>query len=83
MGFKTAFGKEDGGLTVDTQTAYALALKMGLVKEPDKTGQKLAEKVRANGFRLDTGFFGTAALLPALTDTGQNDLAVPLLQSRK
>jgi alpha-L-rhamnosidase len=85
---KQAFGKkylrDDGTLTVDTQTAYALALFADLIPEPlrAKTGQKLAAMIQQNGTRMSTGFLGTRPLLPVLTAVGQHDLAVFLFQSR-
>ena len=90
---KAAFNKKyvypDGSLEVDTQTAYALALWMDLLPENlrDKAGEILAKKIRAGADAknsgIATGFLGTRPLLPVLSATGQNDLAVRLLQSRK
>ena len=86
---QTAFAKKylraDGSLSVDTQTAYALALYVGLVPENLRVaaGLCLAQKIRDNDTRMATGFLGTRPLLPALSSVGQNDLAVRLLQSRR
>jgi alpha-L-rhamnosidase len=86
---KTAFNqkyvKPDGALTLDTQTAYALALYMDLLPENLRAaaGALLAKKIQANETRMSTGFLGTRPLLPVLSDTGQSDLAARLLQSRK
>jgi len=83
--FNQKYVKPDGSLTVDTQTAYALALYMDLL--PDNlrapAGARLAKKISDNDTRMSTGFLGTRPLLPVLSATGQNDLAVRLLQSRK
>jgi len=46
-------------------------------------GAQLAKKIRDNDTRMSTGFLGTRPLLPVLSATGQSDLAVRLLQSRK
>ncbi len=90
---KTAFDekylKPDGSLSVDNETAYALALYMNLI--PDdlraKAGKILAEKLRAGetaeNSGMTTGFLGTRPLLPVLTSGGENDLAVKHFQSRK
>ena len=86
---KEAFGRkylrEDGGVTVETQTAHALALFAGLA--PDElraaTGQELAKLIGRNGNRMATGFLGTRPLLPVLTSAGHNDLAMFLLQSHE
>lgn len=86
---QTAFAKKylraDGSLSVDTQTAYALALYVGLVPENVRAaaGQRLAQKIRDHDTRMATGFLGTRPLLPVLSSVGQNDLAVRLLQSRR
>jgi alpha-L-rhamnosidase len=86
---KNAFTKKyvqpDGKLTVDTQTAYALALYMDLLPQELRApaAERLAKKIRDNDNRMTTGFIGTRVLLPALSSAGQNDLAVQLLQSHK
>lgn len=86
---KTAFNrkyvKPEGTLTVDTQTAYALALFMDLLPENLRlaAGNRLAQKIGANDTRMSTGFLGTRPLLPVLSSVGQHDLAVRLLQSRR
>ena len=83
--FNEKYVKPDGTLAVDTQTAYALALYMDLLPEKLRApaGALLAKKIRDNDTRMATGFLGTRPLLPVLSATGQNDLAVRLLQSRK
>jgi len=75
----------DGKLTVETQTAYALALQFDLVPASlrPRTGQHLADLVKASGFKMTTGFLGTKPLIPALTATGHNDLALRLVLSRQ
>jgi len=90
---KAAFNKKylqpDGSLTVDTQTAYALALFVDLIPENlrEKSGKILADKLRAgetaDNSGMTTGFLGTRPLLPVLTSVGENDLAVKHFQSRK
>ncbi|MGH7942539.1 MAG: family 78 glycoside hydrolase catalytic domain, partial [Limisphaerales bacterium] len=90
---KTAFDQKylrpDGSLTVDTETAYALALYMDLIPDDlrDKAGAILAGKIRsgetAEDSGITTGFLGTRPLLPVLTSVGENDLAVKLIQSQK
>ena len=72
-------------LRVDTQTAYVLALWVGLMPEQDvpKAAARLAAKIAEKGYRMSTGFLGTRALLPALSDAGRHDLAVRLFQNRE
>lgn len=83
--FNADYVNPDGSLKVDTQTAYALALFVGLL--PDdlraKTGQQLATLILDNSSLMATGFLGTRPLLPALSSVGQNDLAALLLQNRR
>jgi alpha-L-rhamnosidase len=83
--FNQKYLKPDGALTLDTQTAYALALYMDLLPENLRAaaGALLARKIGANDTRMSTGFLGTRPLLPVLSATGQHDLAARLLQSRK
>jgi len=90
---KTAFNakyvQSDGSLTVDNETAYALALYMNLLPAElrAKSGKILADKLRAGetdtNSGMTTGFLGTRPLLPVLTSVGENDLAVKHFQSRK
>jgi alpha-L-rhamnosidase len=83
--FQKDYLKPDGTLSVDTQTAYALALSFDLLPEAGrlKAADRLAEKIRANGNRMATGFLGTRPLLPVLSEYGHHDLAVRLFQSRQ
>jgi alpha-L-rhamnosidase len=71
----------NGRLCVDTQTGHAVALYMGLVEGEIATriADNLAEKIRANGGHLDTGFVGTPYLCRALSQHGHHDLACDLL----
>jgi alpha-L-rhamnosidase len=87
VAIKNAFGKSyvtNGLLSVDTQSAYVLALWTGLM--PDKlatsAAETLASKIARNGHRMATGFLGTRALLPVLSAHGQHDMAVRLFQNR-
>ncbi len=84
--FRSQFVKPDGSLTVDTQTAYVLALEGRFFAEPDETraaAARLAEKIARNDTRMATGFLGTKPLLLTLTGNGQTDLALRLFQSRR
>jgi alpha-L-rhamnosidase len=83
--FLGAYVKPDGTLTVESQTAHALALFAGLIPEAQRAAVagRLAQKVRGNEFRMATGFLGTRPILPVLSANGQHDVAVRLLQSRR
>jgi alpha-L-rhamnosidase len=84
-----AFGRKyllaEGRLSVDTQSAYALALFVGLLPEEvtAPAAALLAGKIEANGGRMATGFLGTRPLLSVLSAHGHHDLALRLLQSRE
>lgn len=82
--FRDKYVRDDGSLSVETQTAYSLALFADLIPADLrlKSGQKLADMIHQNGNRMTTGFLGTRPLLPVLSDVGQHDLAVFLFQSR-
>jgi alpha-L-rhamnosidase len=87
--FDERYLRPDGSLTVDTQTAYALALEMDLIPGELrlKSGRVLAEKIKssetADTSGMTTGFLGTRPLLPVLTSVEENDLAIKQFQSRK
>ncbi len=87
--FAGKYLKPDGSLTVDTQTAYALALFVDLIppERRAKSGKILADKLRngetADNSGMTTGFLGTRPLLPVLSAVGEHDLAVKHFQSRK
>ncbi len=69
----------DGRPICDTQTAYVLALHFDLVEDKAQFARSLADKIRSNGNKLNTGFLGTAYLLDVLSDNGYAELAYTLL----
>ena len=79
--FCSAFLLPDGRLRNETQTAYALALRFGLIPPDLAAGAaaRLVADVEARGNHLTTGFLGVGQLLPALTDAGYDDAAYALL----
>lgn len=70
-----------GRATIQTQTAYTLALWMNLIPEDwtKRTIDGLAEALKERGNYLATGFVGTPLLCPALSEYGRSDLAYTLL----
>jgi alpha-L-rhamnosidase len=82
--FGAAYVGADGTIRGDTQTAYALALRFGLLPDAVRAAaaKRLADDVARRGV-LTTGFIGVAHLLPALTLAGRTDLAYQLLQNDK
>ena len=79
--FCGAFLLPDGRLRHESQTAYALALRFGLVPADlaANAAARLLADVRERGTHLTTGFLGVAELLPALTEAGHHDAAYGLL----
>jgi alpha-L-rhamnosidase len=73
---------EGGRLTSDSQTAYAVAITFGLLGSDvlvRQAGDRLAELVRDNGYRIGTGFVGTPLICDTLTRTGHVTDAYRLL----
>ncbi|MGK9148164.1 glycoside hydrolase family 78 protein [Plantibacter flavus] len=63
-----------GRMMSDAPTAYALALRFDLVTDVrmrDRLATRLAELVRADGYRIGTGFVGTPLITDALADGGR------------
>lgn len=82
---KTAFNKRyvkaDGRIESDTQCAYAMALKFGLLPNDlrYKAAQYLVQNIKSKGGHLSTGFVGVSYLLPVLTQADKSDTAYELL----
>jgi alpha-L-rhamnosidase len=82
--FDSDYVDQEYRLSVNTQTAYSLAIGHNLnSSEAPEMAAQLAKMIRENGYRMTTGFLGTYPLLTALSDSGHHDLAVRLFQSRQ
>lgn len=88
--FRKDYFKRDYSIKPESQSAYVLALDCGLLTTPAErkaAGDHLAALIRTKAgpknTGMTTGFLGTKPLLPVLTDTGNLDLAVSMLQSRQ
>ncbi|WP_420111856.1 family 78 glycoside hydrolase catalytic domain [Pseudactinotalea sp.] len=71
-----------GRMMSDGQTAYAMAIAFDLVTDTDqrqRLGDRLADLVREDGYRIGTGFVGTPIVCDALTATGHLEAATRLL----
>ena len=79
--FRKEFLREDGRLTVNTQTAYLLALAFDLLPERvrPRATEYLVENIRDLDWHLSTGFIGISHLNPTLTAIGRADVAWRLL----
>ncbi|MGO4187522.1 family 78 glycoside hydrolase catalytic domain [Pseudarthrobacter sp. TAF60_1] len=72
----------DGTIRSDCTTVYALAISFGILPSAEHVafaGERLAELVRKNNYRVSTGFAGTPFITHALTDTGHSEEAYRLL----
>lgn len=72
----------DGTIHSDCTTVYALAIAFGILpnaEHVDFAGERLAELVRKNNYRVSTGFAGTPFITGALTGTGHSEEAYRLL----
>jgi alpha-L-rhamnosidase len=83
---REAFAREyvtgSGRVLSDAPTVYALALEWALLPEPaqrEGAAARVADLVRASGFRISTGFVGTPLITDALISAGSPDLAYRLL----
>lgn len=81
--FAENFITEDGMLNCDTQTAYVVALEFGLAPDNEKYANHLAEKIKNNGNKIQTGFIGTGYIMDALTDNGYANVAYDLLLQKE
>ena len=80
--FARTFVTADGRLTSDTQSAYALAIVLGALEggaPRERAGSHLVRLLEGQRRRATTGLLGSAALLPALSAIGRDDLAYQLL----
>jgi alpha-L-rhamnosidase len=80
--FQRKYVDANGRLTVETQTAYAMALGFDLLPESTRkaAGDRLAELVKEADRHLATGFLGTPIVMPALSENGHHELACQLLR---
>ncbi|MFD3531878.1 family 78 glycoside hydrolase catalytic domain [Streptomyces sp. NPDC058664] len=79
--FRGRYVHQDGRMTSDSPTAYALAIAFGLLDTARRqaAGDRLAALVDQDRARIATGFVGTPLICDALTDTGHLDTAYRLL----
>ena len=83
---REAFAQEyvtaGGRVLSDCPTVYALALEWALLPtegQRHRAGDRLADLVRASGFRISTGFVGTPLVTDALTNSRHLDVAYRLM----
>lgn len=71
---------QDGRLSQDTQTGYALLLHFDVLPSINRQVNidRLVQKIHEDGDHLQTGFVGTPILCEALSKNGHHELAVTL-----
>jgi alpha-L-rhamnosidase len=81
MAFQKEFLLDNGRLTVETQTAYLLALAFDLLPAEVRplAAEHLVENIKSLYWHLSTGFIGISHLNPTLTAVGRPDVAWRLL----
>src|SRR4051794_14022092 len=81
VAFRREYVGADGRLASDSATAYTLALQFELLDEQERAlaGDRLAQLVSDNDFRIGTGFVGTPLVCDALCSVGAVDAAYRLL----
>lgn len=79
--FNAHYVSDEGRITSDCVTVYALAIRFGLLDQELRrlAGNRLAELVRDRDYTISTGFAGTPYVTWALSDTGHTDDAYRLL----
>ena len=87
--FRKSYVNADGSLKVKSQTAHVLTLRFGLLTQASRRQvtsdllKLLREKESATNSGITTGAIGTKSLLPVLSFTGHQDVALKLVQSAK
>ncbi|MCR5793410.1 MAG: family 78 glycoside hydrolase catalytic domain [Lachnospiraceae bacterium] len=83
--YQECYVKKDGSLIRGEQSVCLYALYLDLL--PDEASKKAVEEqltsnITRNGNKLQTGFLGTAVLMPTLSKINNNDIAYKLLLQR-
>jgi alpha-L-rhamnosidase len=81
--FQKTYLDAEGKLKGDSQTAYVLAIRFGLLTDTQRAAaaKHLIANVERKGMHLATGFVGTKDLMLVLTDIGRSDVAFTLLHN--
>lgn len=62
-----------------TQTEHVAAIWFNLEENPQQSADNLAKMIKSDGYRMRTGFVGTAYILHVLSKYGYTDLSYTLL----
>ena len=70
---------------LQTQTAYIIPLHMKLIEDSvaPKAAAHLAELVKDNGYKLNTGFIGTPYINMVLSEYGYDEIAYRLIEQQE
>lgn len=79
--FRSRYLCQDGRLLSDTQSAYVMSYRFGLITA-EETKDNLVRTVTRADCHLTTGFLGVKYLLPVLCDLGRSDLAYTVMTGR-
>ena len=79
--FNKAYVADDARIKGDTQTCYCMGLHFDLLPQDKRAlaTRHLVDDIKKRDWHLSTGFVGLSYLLPALTETGNLDVAYRLL----
>ncbi len=69
------YDKNTGNYLGATQGANLIPLSLGIATEKSTVAENIAKNVREKGDHLSTGFIATQMLLPALSESGEHELA--------
>ena len=84
--FYQQFVRANGTLMRGEQSVCLYALYLDLLPNEESVQKVIAQletNLKRNGYRLQTGFLGTAIIMPTLTKIGRSDLAYTLLLQHK
>ena len=77
--YNNTFVNTDGTLKESTQAVCLYALYTDMVDNIEPVVNQLITNIERNGNKLQTGFLGTAIIMPTLTKIGRTDVAYKLL----
>lgn len=80
--YETYLIDENGLIEPGHQAAYVRALAMNLCSgnKKQKVIQQLIQEIKANNYKLNTGFLSTPFLLPVLVECGYPEIAFQILE---
>jgi alpha-L-rhamnosidase len=75
----------DGKIKGDLQGIYVTALAFGMLPQSERrlAAKRLAELIKENDYRLDTGFLSVSHIMDVLSDNGYHEIALKLLYQTK